>query len=65
MLPILAHGALGYWDELVFVGVIVVFVAMMGISWFRSRTIEPELDADAQALPEKPKNDADERFALD
>ncbi len=34
---ILAHGALGGWDELIFLGVAAIFLTMMGISWVRSR----------------------------
>ncbi len=41
---ILAHGALGNFDELIFIGVAVVFLGMMGLSWWRSREFEPELD---------------------
>jgi hypothetical protein len=37
---VLAHGALGYWDELIFVSVIVIFLTMMGVSWFRSRDMD-------------------------
>lgn len=44
----LAHGALGYWDELIFLGVAVAFVVMMGVSWVRSRAIEPEFEDDEQ-----------------
>ncbi len=41
---LLAHGTLGNWDEMIFLGVSVIFVVMMGISWVRSRNIEPEFD---------------------
>lgn len=34
---LLAHGALGNWDEMIFLGVVVIFVILMGISWVRSR----------------------------
>ena len=34
---ILAHGALGWWDDLVFLGIITIFVGIMIFSWFRSR----------------------------
>jgi hypothetical protein len=40
----LAHGALGPFDELIFLGVGVVFLVMMGISWLRSRNVKPEFD---------------------
>ena len=46
---ILAHGALGGWDELVFLGVAAIFLTMMGISWVKSRNSTLPLDA-----PENP-----------
>jgi hypothetical protein len=39
-----AHGALGAFDEVIFLGVAGLFLAMMGVSWFRSRDLAPELD---------------------
>jgi hypothetical protein len=60
--PILAHGALGWWDELIFAGVAVLFFIMMGISWMRSRNTEYQ-------EPVAPKNDSEsdspEYFHLD
>ncbi|MEQ8678012.1 MAG: hypothetical protein RLP44_00205 [Aggregatilineales bacterium] len=44
MFNLLAHGGLGGWDEFIFVGVAVIFIIMMAISWVRSRNIEPEFD---------------------
>jgi hypothetical protein len=41
---ILAHGALGLWDELIFLGVAAIFLTMMGISWLRNRNAAPPLD---------------------
>ena len=41
---ILAHGALGPFDELIFLGVGVVFLVMIGISWLKSRNIQPDFD---------------------
>jgi hypothetical protein len=49
---ILAHGALGAFDELIFLAVAVVFLAMMGVSWFRSRDFEPELEGDGESTTE-------------
>ncbi|PJF22318.1 MAG: hypothetical protein CUN56_06620 [Phototrophicales bacterium] len=46
---VLAHGSLGYWDELIFLGVVVVFVMLMVVSWIRSRTTQPQLPQDNQA----------------
>ena len=45
---ILAHGTLGNWDEMIFIGVAVVFLVLMGISWMQSRNAEPEFDDDIQ-----------------
>ena len=41
---ILAHGALGPFDELIMLGAVVVFLIMMGISWVRSRNTRPEFE---------------------
>ena len=41
LIPILAHGALGPYDELIFLAGGVVFVAMMILSWLRSRSSIP------------------------
>lgn len=43
---VLAHGALGPFDEIIFLGVGVVFFVLMGMSWLRSRDLEPEAAAD-------------------
>ena len=71
--PILAHGALGWADELIFLGVIVAFLGMMGVAWFRSRNMDYD---SADLMPDKPpqKHDSadeaattnkEERFQLD
>lgn len=39
---LLAHGALGNWDEIVFLSIAVVFLTVMGISWIRSRAASPD-----------------------
>ena len=67
MTIILAHGALGWYDELVFLGIIVIFFGMMFISWFRSRGMDYE---ETDLMPETAQteqSDADsaERFQLD
>ncbi len=41
---VLAHGALGPWDEVIFLSVAAVFLIFMGISWVRSRSMEPEYE---------------------
>lgn len=64
MLVVLAHGALGWYDELVFLGIIVLFLVMMGISWFRSRNMDfAETDLMPQADQQSPPND--ERYELE
>lgn len=35
--PFLAHGALGNWDELIFLGVAIAFAIFMAASWLRAR----------------------------
>ncbi len=42
MFVILAHGALGPFDEIIFLGIAVVFLGMMGVSWLRSQQLEAE-----------------------
>lgn len=42
MQVILAHGALGVWDELIFLGITVVFALIMVMSWLRSRNLVDE-----------------------
>ena len=40
---ILAHGALGNWDEVIFLSIAAIFLIMMGISWVKSRNTTPDL----------------------
>ncbi|MBI5666920.1 MAG: hypothetical protein HZC41_02860 [Chloroflexi bacterium] len=61
---ILAHGALGDWDEVIFLGVAVLFLVMMGISWFRSRSAPLE-EPDEHEIPSAAPEQADDRFRLD
>jgi hypothetical protein len=72
----LAHGALGIWDEIIFLGIAVVFIVMMGISWFRSRVADPEFDDDMleatngaasgrAANPQEDDERSGDRFKLD
>lgn len=46
MVVILAHGALGPFDEIIFVSIAIIFIVMMGISWVRSQGL-PEIEDDA------------------
>ncbi len=54
----LAHGQLGNWDELIFLGITVVFALIMLFSWLRSRKL-----ADEDAEEETPGET--EHFGLD
>ncbi len=58
---ILAHGALGAFDEIIFLGVAVVFLGMMAVSWLRSQQL-PEEDWDATDESREPEA---ERFELE
>ncbi len=44
---ILAHGALGPFDEIIFLGIAVVFLGMMGMSWLRSQQLEDDETEDS------------------
>lgn len=46
---ILAHGALGNLDEVIFLLIGVIFLGMMGVSWFRSQHL-PDEDLPAEAI---------------
>jgi hypothetical protein len=68
---LLAHGALGPWDEVIFLSIAAVFLVFMGISWVRSRAMEPEFEDaentdDASDLsPDTPASaSSPERFEL-
>ena len=58
---ILAHGALGPFDEIIFLGIAIVFLAMMGVSWLRSQ----QLPADEIDTPEESREQDDEHFELE
>ena len=58
---ILAHGALGPFDEIIFLSIAVVFLVMMGISWVRSKQLPED---ESEATDECREPDA-ERFELD
>jgi hypothetical protein len=63
----LAHGALGGWDEIVFLGVAFIFLVMMGISWVRSRNVPPQFEEDSkQDEPSVPSElPSSEHFTLE
>lgn len=63
--PLLAHGALGPWDELIFLSVFVIFIIIMGVSWVRSRALgDGDLEAETIAHESPEAEDGDDRFAL-
>lgn len=62
MIVILAHGALGWFDELIFLGIIVIFLGMVVFAWFRSRG---ENFSEADLMPPVEKETSEERFTLD
>lgn len=64
VLVLLAHAGLGAWDEVIFLGVAALFLIMMGISWFRSRSAPLE-EPDNHELPTVTPEQADDRFRLD
>lgn len=41
---ILAHSALGPYDEILFIGVALIFTILMGVSWWRSRDFEAYIE---------------------
>lgn len=63
---ILAHGALGAFDEMIFLGIAVVFLGLMGVSWFKSRNIPDELEEE-KATDSTPAQEPEspDRFRLD
>ncbi|MCB9451334.1 MAG: hypothetical protein H6672_07830 [Anaerolineaceae bacterium] len=65
---ILAHGALGIWDEVIFISVAVIFLVVMGISWVRSRVTTPPLAEDPPRTDNTPttdQTDSPSHFRLD
>ena len=63
---ILAHGALGDWDELIFLGIAAIFLTMMGISWVRSRNTMSPVDPAADSSPSAPsEGDTPDHFRLE
>lgn len=62
---ILAHGALGNWDEVVFLSIAAIFLLMMGISWVRSRMSRPEEpDETVEGTPVQPADPTSDHFPL-
>lgn len=64
---ILAHGALGEYDELIEFFVAAIFLTLMGISWVKSRNTRPNFDQQEQSENREFTEPSDEpdRFSLD
>jgi hypothetical protein len=62
----LAHGALGNWDELILLGIGVIFLTIMALAWVYSRNTEYDFDDTSKADPESSDSESTpERFKLD
>lgn len=59
---ITAHGALGIWDEVVFLGVAAAFVVFMAVTWLRSRSAPGPEPPPADGAS---RDSAPDRFRLD
>jgi hypothetical protein len=63
---LLAHGALGNWDEIVFLSIAAVFLIVMGISWIRSRAASPdEVDAVEEITEDTPQAESGGHIRLE
>ena len=64
MMPvILAHGALGSWDEVIYISIAAIFVGFMIVSWFRSRNQVSD-DEEEQVVEAPDVNQSPDRFKL-
>ena len=64
---VLAHGAVGAWDEVIYLMVAAIFVAIMGVAWVRSRNTTYDFDDEVAPGADSSENDdtAADRFRLD
>jgi uncharacterized protein YktB (UPF0637 family) len=58
---ILAHGQLGLWDDIIFVGIAFIFLSVMLVAWIKSRNVKPDFTQQS-ATDEK---ETAEHFPLD
>lgn len=66
MMPFLAHGMLGVFDELIWLTVAVAFFGMMIYAYIRSRALEDDDLSEDVATPNgESVPDAPDRFKLD
>lgn len=49
---VLAHGALGAFDELIFGAVALAFVGMMIFAWVRARSMQPDEAIEGEVTPD-------------
>jgi hypothetical protein len=56
---ILAHGALGPYDELIMLSAAAIFLIIMGISWVRSRNTRPPFEEESREHLENDPNPPD------
>lgn len=66
---ILAHGALGAFDEIIFIAAAVLFATLMGVAWWRARgdvVIDELADEESTAAEPTPTStEAPDRFKLE
>lgn len=64
--PLLAHGTLGVFDEIIFIAVAAAFVVIMGISYLRSRSAPADEAAPTPAVQAVVEDrDTPDRYTLD
>jgi hypothetical protein len=63
----LAHGAVGAWDEVIYLMVAAIFIAIMGVAWVRSRNTTYDFDDEVapDAEPAEDEETTSDRFRLD
>ena len=52
----LAHGALGAFDEIIFISVAIVFIGMMAVSWFKSQQLPDEDENETTTIKHDPSD---------
>jgi hypothetical protein len=63
---IIAHGVLGQYDELIYLGIAILFIGFMGLSWVRSRNqvFDDEESEAKPGEPAAPAEDSPDHFRL-
>ncbi len=62
---ILAHGALGSWDEVIFLSIVAIFFIIMAVAWVRSRAMQGDDSITPVDTPSEAAADDTDRFTLD